>query len=158
MPRPNTRSRRKPGVYHVYNRAREGRPLFFDDEDRMVFEDIMNRYLSRTPQFDRRGRQYPCFRDAVRLNARCLLTTHHHQILNQMKPGGMDRLMAPTTGAYTRYYNQRHGTEGPLFLGPFRDKPIETPEQFKWRIAYVHDNHKRLGLEYRFSTHRLFLD
>ena len=124
----------------------------------MVFEDMLKRYLSKVPQFDSRGRQYDCLRSHVRLSANCLLTTHHHNILNQLTPGGMEKLMQPVTGAYTRYYNQRHGGEGTLFAGPFRAKPINSPEQFKWRVAYVHDNHRGEGFDYRFSTHRYFLD
>jgi len=158
MPYPNPRSRQtRLGAFHVYNRAAHGRPMFVDDEDRLVFEEMMNRHLTSRPLFDSRGRQYEDLRDCVSLHARCLPTTHFHSVLEQLRPGGMEQLMRLTLGPYVRHFNARHGVKGPMFAGPYRTKPITTVEQFRWRIAYVHDNHKRDGLEYRFSTHRRFM-
>ena len=132
--------------------------MFADDEDRLVFEDIMNRHLNPRPRFDSRGRQYENLRDSVRLCARCLPTTHFHSIVDQLRPGGMDRLMHHVLGPYVKQFNARHGQKGSMFSGPFRAKSIATPDQFRWRLAYVHDNHSSEGLDYRFSTHRNFLD
>lgn len=158
MAYPNTRRRNwRLGAFHVYNRARDGRPMFVDDDDRFVFEDMMNRHLGTRPSFDSRGRQYENLRGSVRLYARCLPTTHFHNVLEQLRPGGMNDLMRRVLGSYVQHFNARHGERGPMFSGPFRGKPIATPEQFRWRVAYVHDNHKRDGLKYRFSTHRRFL-
>lgn len=159
MPYPDTRGRRHMrGAFHVFNRARDERPMFLDDDDRLVFEDMMNRHLCARPRFDSRGRQYENLRDEVRLYARCLPTSHFHNVLEQLQPGGMDNLMRRTIGPYVQHFNARHRMRGEMFPGPYRAKSIETPEQFRWRLAYVHDNHKREGLDYRFSTHRLFLD
>lgn len=150
---------RKPdavSAFHVYNRVRPGLWLFHYDEDRLVFEAMMNRHLSRVPHFDSRGKQYANLRDSVRMNARCLMGSHFHNILSQLRPGGMGDLMRRVITGYTRYHHQRHGTSGPLFAGEYRGKKITSAEDFRWRTAYVHDNHPS-GLDYRFSTHRLYL-
>lgn len=158
MPRRYVSDRDRPGFLHVYKRAIDGRSLFMDDDDRMVFGDMMNRHLTRTPSFDGRGRQYRCFRDAVSLIARCPLTSHHHNVMGQKKPGGVGALMKTVMTSYVRYYNQRHKPGSPLFDSPFDSVRIHTPDQLRWKIAYVHDNHKRLGVDYGFSTHRFYLE
>lgn len=150
---------RKPNAesaFHVYNRVKPGLWLFHDDEDRLVFEEMMNRHLSTVPHFDSRGRQYVNLRDSVRMNSRCLLSSHFHNVLSQLRPGGMAGLMRRVTAAYTQYHHQRHGSTGSLFSGEYRARKITDAENFRWRTAYVHDNHSS-GLDYRFSTHGLYL-
>jgi hypothetical protein len=66
----------------------------------------------------------------------------------------MRRAMA----GYVRYFHRKYGADGPLFAGEYRARRLDGPKTFMWRVAYVHDNHKRLGLDYRYSTHRLFLN
>lgn len=90
--------------------------------------------------------------------ARNLLTTHFHLGLAQKRMGGMENLMQRSLTAYTRRYNRKYGTSGALFAGPFRARPISGESNLRWRIAYINDNHKRLGVDYKFSTHRYYLD
>lgn len=149
--------RADPGAYHVWGKALEGIWLFRDDEDRVTFEWLVNRHLSAVPQLDGRRRPYVCLRDEVRLCARNLLWTHFHLILWQRVNGGIDQLMRRVLNAYTRYYNDKYGRAGSLFPGPYRARLIEGRKSFMWRVAYVQNNHKREGLDWRFSTHRLFV-
>ncbi|MGK2878025.1 MAG: transposase [Solirubrobacterales bacterium] len=158
MPYLFSQDRREPGGYHVWSHSRDGIWLFRDDEDRKTFEQLMNRHLSAVPHFDRRGRPYRCLRDEVRMCARAVLSNHFHLVLWQKVPGGIDRLMRRVLGAYTLYYHRKYGTSGPLFEGRYRARLIQGRKSFMWRVAYVHDNHKRAGLDWRFSTHRLFVD
>lgn len=157
MPYSGSRKPNALSAFHVYNRARPGLWLFHDDEDRHAFEEMMTRYLSANPHFDSRGKQYKNLRESVRMNARCLMSSHFHTVLNQLRPGGMADLMQRVLSSYTRYHHQRHGSTGPLFEGEYRARKITAAENFRWRIAYVHDNHPS-GLDYRFSTHRLYLN
>lgn len=157
MPSAHTRKPSGPGYFHVFNRASDGRPLFIDDEDRLVFEEIQNRHLSRVPHFDARGRQYVCLRDSVRMVGRNILTTHFHNIFRQIQAGGMEDLMRRVTNAYTRYFHQRHGTDGTLFDDRYRARRIEDLESLRWRIAYVQGGQSG-GVDHRFSTHRRYLD
>lgn len=157
MPYKYTSQGQSPGAYHVFNRARDGIWLFRDDEDRRHFERLINRHLSAVPQLDSRGRPYESLRDEVRMCARNVLSSHFHLILWQKVPGGIDRLMNRVLAAYTRYYHRKYGTSGPLYAGRFRRRMIESDKSFMWRVGYVHDNHKREGLDYRFSTHKLLI-
>lgn len=156
MPYLYTQDRFAPGGYHAWSHSRDGIWLFRDDEDRKTFEQMMNRHLSSVPQFDQRGRPYCSLREEVRLCARAVLSNHFHLVLWQKVPGGIERLMRRVLGAYTRYYHRKYGTSGPLFEGRYRTRLIQGRKSFMWRVAYVHDNHKREGLDWAFSTHRLF--
>lgn len=55
-------------------------------------------------------------------------------------------------------YHDRYGTSGYLYDGEYRAKRIDTPAQFRWRVAYVHANSEKFGLDYEFSTHRCYVD
>lgn len=153
-----TTDRREPGAYHVFQRARDGIWLFQDDEDRRLFESLIDRHLSPLQQRDRRGRPYAQLRDEVRLNARNILSSHFHLILWQRIACGIERLMGRVLSTYTRHHHDKYGTSGPLFAGPYRARRIESPKSFMRRVGYVHDNHRREGLEWRFSTHRAYID
>jgi hypothetical protein len=156
MPYSGARKPKAKSSFHVYNRVRRGLWLFHDDDDRLVFEEMMNRHLSSVPHFDSRGRKYVNLRDKVRMNSRCLMSSHFHNVLTQLRDGGMSELMRRVIAAYTQYHHQRHGSTGSLFAGEYRARMITSAEDFRWRTAYVHDNHPS-GLDYRFSTHRLYL-
>lgn len=65
--------------------------------------------------------------------------------------------MQSLLSSYVRYYNKRHNKSGPLFAGPFRARPLTTRKDFRWAIAYVHDNHHS-GPNYKYSSHRAYID
>lgn len=132
--------------------------MFRDDADRQTFEDMLDRHLSRLPSKDSRGRQYVSFYGELELCARNLLTTHFHLIFIQKVAGAIERLMQRVMTAYTRYYNRRHGTEGPLYDGRYCSRRMEGLKSFRWRVGYVVDNHKSQGVDWKFSTHRRMLE
>lgn len=143
MPRKNTEDRNKPGVYHVYNRGHRKRPVFIDDEDRRVFISLVARF----------ARQYE---GLVAVEAYCPMTTHYHLIVRQIRHGQLARFMASLIAAYTKHFNNRHKNKAKLFAGPYRSRPLTTPKQYLWVVAYVNDNHPT-GRDYAFSSHRAYL-
>ncbi len=158
MPYLYTVDRRLPGMYHVWVKARAGLWLFHDDDDRRQFEFLMDRHLGRVVRKDGRGRAYQNFHDRVRLLARNLLSSHLHLILWQRSPDAIEPLMRRVLSAYVRYYNAKYERRGPLIRGRYRSRKISDLKSFKWRIAYVHDNHKRDGLDWEFSTHSRLIE
>lgn len=149
----HTRDRYVPGTYHVFKRRNNGLPMFRDDQDRRTFEEMMNRHLSKIPHTDRRGRRYRSFYGQLEMCARNLLTTHFHLVFIQKEPGAIEQLMQRVMTAYTRYYNRRHGAEGPLYEGRYCSRRMEGLKSFRWRVGYVVDNHKAKGVDWKFSTH-----
>lgn len=150
--------RKRPGVYHVWARARGGLWMFRDDADRRHFEALINRHLSCVAPVDSRGRPLLWLHGRLRLYARNLLSTHFHLVLWQVEPGVIEQLMRSVMTGYSRYYRRRYGHKGELFEGRYRARRIEDQQSLRWRIAYVHFNHQRLGLDWEFSTHHRLLD
>jgi hypothetical protein len=156
MPAKNTRQRSWIGPNHVYNRARNGRTVFRDDADRDAFLSILASRLSRSAYRSRKHRRCIDVIGAA-VSSYCLMTTHFHLIIWQDTDGELRRLMNSVLSAYVRYYNDRHGTSGPLFDGPFRSNPILDAKQFRWTTGYIHDNHPS-GTDYLYSSHIAFVD
>ena len=144
MPRRNSRDRRRPGAYHVYNRGRERGLIFKDDADRAEF-------ISLTARFARE------FSTSVHVLGFCLMGTHFHLILWQRRAGAMAPFMNGLVSAYTKYHHARHETSGRMYEGPYRARRLNNHRAFKWLIGYVHGNHRQ-GPDYRFSSHRAFID
>lgn len=156
MPSRNTRNRSSLLPHHIYNRARLGRNAFVDNHDRDTFRDLLACRLSRsTVKVDRRYRNTKPV-EGVQLFAMCLMTTHFHLVIWQKQNDSLRCLMQGLISSYTRYFNRRHDTAGPLFDGEYRARPLSNPKDLCWAIAYVHDNHPS-GLEYRYSTHGAYL-
>ncbi|MFT4049624.1 MAG: hypothetical protein QM648_07270 [Solirubrobacterales bacterium] len=152
-----TRDRLLPGVYHVYSRAKNGVKLFRDDDDRRHFEYLVRRHLSSAPQTSSSGRVLVNLRASVRLIALNPLSTHFHLILWQKTPGGIELLMRRVVPIYTRYYHRKYGTTGSLFDHEYCARRVTDRGWFRWLVGYVHDNHAAMGLDWPFSTHRLYL-
>lgn len=141
------------GAHHVYNQARDGLWMFRDNDDRDYFQFLIDRHISAKPRFDQRGRPYVHLRDEVRMNARNLLYSHFHLVLWQRVPGGIERLMSRVLSRYSMHYNAKYGTSGYLYRCEYRARLIESPAQFRWRVGYVHDNHEKKGVAWKYSTH-----
>lgn len=149
--------RSTPGTYHVWGKALDGVWLFRDDDDRKNFEAIIANYLTPNRRSTRRDRPVVCLWKEVAICASNLLSSHFHLVIWQKVLGGIDRLMRRVLQVYTRYYHDKYGTSGSLFPGPFRARLITGAKSLKWRIAYVQKNHKRQGLDWKFSSHRFFV-
>lgn len=159
MPRRNTRNnatddRNRPGWFHVYNRARNGRKMFIDDQDRCEFVAILKRHLGKGEIRTRRERK--CTRiEGANIVAGTLMATHFHLVIAQSEYGAMTKLLHAVLTAYVRYFNKRHGLQGPMFNGPYRARRLKNRSDLKWAIAYVHFNPQ--DLSYGFSTHNAYL-
>lgn len=99
------------------------------------------------------ARRFP----AIEVNASCMMTTHYHLIITQHRAGDLEGFMTALMSRYVRYFNRRHGLRGSLFAGPYRARRLISPKDLCWAIGYVHDNHPD-GPDWRFSTHRAYLD
>lgn len=153
--------RRKPlvrgGTYHVFNRRDDRRAVFLDDEDRAAFVDILKRLLAREEFRDARGRKVAPRAGRITLLAFCILDNHFHLVLRQDEPEAISQFMRSLMSAYTQRFNRRHGRSGPLFDERYQARLIESSRHLKSVIAYVHAN-PASPLEYRWSSHRLYVD
>ena len=137
-----------PGArHHVFNRAAGRQPLFHDDIDRKVFVGLVREI------HDRFG---------VVVHAFCLMGNHYHLALHTPL-GQLSEAMAFHASAYTRFFNRRHGRDGPLFRARFCSTHVADDGYLLELTRYVHRNPLDLRppvdlASYRWSSFPAFLD
>jgi len=129
MPRP-LRSTFPYGIYHLTSRGVDGRAIFMDDDDRLLFVQLLLR-VSR--------------RFGWTLHAYCLMGNHFHLIVECGQPGlsrGMERL----NGLHAAGFNSRHRRVGHLFQRRYESRLIDDAAYFEEACRYVYANPVRAGL------------
>jgi len=76
----------------------------------------------------------------VEIIAYCLMPTHLHLILKQLKENGISAFMSNILNSYTRYFNTKIDRKGPLWEGRFKNVLVETDEQLLHLTRYIHLN------------------
>lgn len=76
----------------------------------------------------------------ISIVAYCLMPTHLHLILKQLKDGGIARYMKNILDSYSRYFNVVHKRKGPLWEGRFNSKLVENDELLLHLTRYLHLN------------------
>ncbi|MBP9761862.1 transposase [Candidatus Saccharibacteria bacterium] len=126
--------------YHVYNRGVNKRRIFIDDEDYCVFLNLLKRYLSNEPQYDKKRREYPWLHNDIELLAYCLMPNHFHLLLYQQSEKSMTALLRGVCTAYTGYFNKKYGRVGHLFQDRFKASMITTDGYLQHISRYIHLN------------------
>lgn len=76
----------------------------------------------------------------VQIIAYCLMPTHVHLILKQLKENGISDYIRKILDGYTRYFNSLHKRKGPLWEGKFKNVPITSDDQLLHLTRYIHLN------------------
>lgn len=108
-------------VYHITARGDRREAIFLDDEDRMLFIDLLAKEVSQ---------------QGWRLYAFCLMDNHYHLLLETPEPNlvrGMRRL----NGVYTQAFNRRHGLVGHLLQGRYKAILVDKDAYLKELCRYV---------------------
>lgn len=128
--------------YHVMNRGRRGEDIFSDDQDYIMFTDL----LKETSEIWN-----------VRIAAYCLMPNHYHMLI-QTPEANISRSMRHLNGVYTQRYNSRHRCDGQLFRGRYKSILIGTDSYLLQAVRYIHRNPLQAGLvqnleAYKWSSH-----
>jgi len=132
--------------YHVMNRGRRGEDIFSDDQDYIMFTEL----LKETSEMWN-----------VRIAAYCLLPNHYHMLV-QTPDANISRSMRHLNGVYTQRYNSRHRCDGQLFRGRYKSILIDTDSYLLQAVRYIHRNPLGAGLvesidAYKWSSHKGYL-
>jgi REP element-mobilizing transposase RayT len=106
------------------------RAIYLDDEDRMVFETILEDVIGLF---------------AWTCESFTLMTTHYHLQVHTADANlaaGMQRLK----GRYAAYFNHRQGSDGHLFFRRYHSEVIETEAHHLEVCRYIALNPVRAGL------------
>lgn len=98
----------------------------------------------------------------VQIIAYCLMPTHIHLILKQLKEKGISNFMGNLLNSYCRYFNTKHRRKGPLWETKFQNVLVETDEQLLHLTRYIHLNPVTASIvdkpeDWSFSSHSEFL-
>jgi len=163
--------------YHVFSRSISGYVIFNNDSEFLRMFNLLNLY--RYEDFTYR---YSAFIDLtanvqagliaglkenseliVEVVAFCIMPTHIHLVLKQKQDGGISKYMARILNGYSRYFNTRHGRNGPLWAGRFKSVLVENDEQLLHLTRYIHLNPSSAALvknpeEWHFSSLPQYLE
>jgi len=151
-------------VHHIVNRSIAKYEIFnsTDDYERML---LMLLYFSfknsRLPKFSQfissalvknKG-----FRKAlsekideedklVQIIAYCIMPTHFHLVLKQLKDNGISYFMRNISNSYSHYFNNKNNRKGRLWEDKFKNVPVNSDEQLLHLTRYIHLNPVTAGL------------
>ncbi len=127
--------------HHVVQRGNRRQPIFFDDEDRRFYRDL----LSST-----------CAEQGVRCLAWCLMDNHVHLVLVPPVADALRAIFARVHTVYAQRMNRNHGLSGHLFQGRFSSYPMDNAHLMV-AVRYIENNPVKAGMvkqaeEWRWSS------
>lgn len=142
-------------IYHVFTRSIAGFKVFSADAEFRRIIQTMRFYQKENPPL--RFCRFIKMKDAekeisdaverwsnrdklVRIYAYCIMPTHIHVLLKQLKVNGTSIFMSNVLNSYARYFNTKLKRKGPLWEGNFKNALVRTDEQLIHLTRYIHLN------------------
>lgn len=123
MPRP-LRIEYEDAWYHVMNRGSNFQHIYFTDEHRYIFLNLLND-ISR--------------KFHVEIHGYCLMTNHYHLLIRTPLPN-LGRAMRYLDGVYTQRFNRLEKRDGSLFRGRYKAILIDEENYLLEASRYIHLN------------------
>ncbi len=119
--------------YHVINRANARLPIFFEEKDYILFENILEEAKIKF---------------SMRILAYCLMPNHFHLVLYPRNDGDMSKFMQWLTLTHTQRWHQVNNTKGTghLYQGRYKSFLIQGDNHLISVIRYVERNALRAKL------------
>ncbi|MBU1117409.1 transposase [Patescibacteria group bacterium] len=131
-------------VYHIINRANARLPIFFEEKDYLLFEEILREGVKKYE---------------MRLLSYCLMPNHFHLVLYPKLEGDIQKFMQWVTLTHTQRWHSQNKTTGTghLYQGRYKSFIIQTDNHIYTVIRYVERNALRAKLvkkaeNWRFSS------
>ncbi|WLR50671.1 transposase [Bacillus tianshenii] len=133
-------------IYHITARGNRRASLFYDDEDRLRYLELLEEARFEFPFI---------------LHAYCLMTNHIHLLLETTKtPPGP--IMKKWHSLYAIEFNRRHHLVGHVFQGRYAAEIIATSDYLLEVSRYIHRNPLEANMvskpeNYRWSSYRSYI-
>ncbi len=142
-------------IYHIFNKSIAEYIIFNNDSEFSRMMNVIRYYQKVKPAIKFSDfikptnvkQNYPNIdfsllkgEKLIEIIAYCLMPTHIHLILKQLKRNGISTFMGNTFNSYTRYFNTKHKRKGPLWEGKFKNILVKTDEQLVHLTRYIHLN------------------
>lgn len=139
-------------LYHIFTKSIAGYKTFRSAQDYSRMIEMINFYSYEKPPvkfsiyqtLEERGeflrKNFSHKENLVSIVAYCLMPTHIHMVLLQLKDKGISIYMKNLLDSYTRYFNIKNERKGPLWQGRFKSVLIKDDEQMLHLTRYIHLN------------------
>ena len=164
-------------IYHVFSKSIAGFKIFNNryNSARMVEtiryyqRENLSEKFSRFVEYKKIKKEQNYFYNflqnkekKVEIIAYCLMPTHLHLVLKQLKENGISTFMKTILNSYSRYFNTKLKRKGPLWEGRFKNVLVKTDEQLIHLTRYIHLNSVTAYLvdkpqNWEFSSYREYL-
>jgi putative transposase len=116
--------------HHITQRGNRKQAVFFTDEDRVAYKDLIALYARKT---------------GTRCLAWCLMDNHVHLILVPPAEDSLRAMLAAAHTAYSQRINSLQGASGHLFQGRYASYPMDEAHLYV-AARYVENNPVKAGL------------
>lgn len=133
-------------VYHITIRGIDKQDIFFDDNDRCKFMDILKQTKEKY--------NYEIY-------SYCLMDNHVHLVIFD-KEQMLSKIMQSIEVSYVLYFNLKYDRIGHLFQNRFFSKKVEDREYLKMVCRYIHQNPLKAGIAkteiYKWSSYKEYIE
>ena len=148
-------------IYHVFNKSIAGYEIFNSESDFLRIKQMILYYSIEKPpmsfsnflqhvswnDFGQNIYELKEFnREIIQIIAYCIMPTHLHLVVKQLKDNGVERAVGNILNSYTRYFNLKRKRKGPLWVSRFKNVRVESDEQLLHLTRYVHLNPVTAGI------------
>jgi REP element-mobilizing transposase RayT len=125
-------------LYHLLSRGNEGKDIFDDDRDRVIFLDTVGEMSER---FE------------MSVYAYVLMRNHYH-LMVRTERANLKKAMHWFGTTYTQRFNIRHSRKGHLFQGRYKSILVQNDAYLLQLSCYIHRNPLRAGFVKRLADYR----
>jgi putative transposase len=162
------------GIYHIFTKSIAGFEIFRKRADYERMRGLLKYYQVEKPSLKfsvfmgliDREHYYQKFLSGkdklVEIMTYCLMPTHLHLVLTQLKANGISTFMGTVLNSYSRYFNLKNKRKGPLWESRFKNVEVNTDSQLLHLTRYIHLNPCTAKLvenpeDWRFSSYREYI-
>ncbi len=137
--------------YHIINRGLSGQKVFQNRQDfSRAIKSIayyqnhrppvrFSQFLSLSPTKKKEIlKEVRKNKPPIEIISFCLMPTHFHFAIRQLRSGGIARFMANFSNSLTRYFNTKRKRRGPILMGSYTNILIKNDEQLIHLTRYHH--------------------
>ncbi len=134
-------------IYHIFNKSIAEFKIFNNTSESFRMMEEMRYYQKQGNPFSfsrfsklESANYLSEDKKIVEIIAYCIMPTHIHLILKQLKDKGVTFFMNNILNSYSRHFNLKHKRKGPLWEGRFKRVLVEDDEQLLHLTRYIHLN------------------
>jgi len=158
-------------IYHIFNKSIAKYKIFNIEKEFLRMVRLFSYYQQergmKFSQWIKKKKQSSKAKSLkgdklIDIIAYCVMPTHIHLVLKQLKDKGISVFMSQISNSYARYFNIKHKRKGPLWEKEFQNVLVSTDEQLLHLSRYIHLNPVTVSLvdkpeDWLFSSYKEFL-